>query len=239
MTSSTSTTCLPRSCDARNGSTANAPLTLPRRSLRSRAAWAAVCRTRNSKRASVLAGARARASSSAWLKPRSASRWPDSGIGTHHIRFFQCGLHPGRAAHQRGEASRPAGLAVELVVRDQSRPRKFVGDRGMAGVQRRRVRPGSGRIGQPRRQPEWRSCGSAAGAGRTARRRLRTAAGRARHGKRRTGRAGRPQALRSSAASSDQYTRSHPYGRPTPAHHRPRCRAALGQRRTRALALAA
>ena len=190
------------------GSTANAPFTLPSRSLRSSAVCAAVCRTRSSR--SGLGLRRRQAA-------RQQQRLVEAALGQplgrqrhrqHQIGVVQRGLDPGRAAHQHGEAACPAGLAVELVLRDQRRPGIVVGNRGVAGVHRRRLAQAAAAFGWPPPAAAARSAGSAVAAGRSGPRRPRTPAGPARHGTRRTGRARRRQALRSSREASAQYTRS-------------------------------
>ena len=100
----------------------------------------------------------------------------------------------------------------------------------MAGVQRRRVRAGSRRTGRRRRQPEWRSCGSAAAgwAKRATQASHTGCAGQARHTAHWLG-SGGAQALRSSGRSIGSiYSRAMPYGRRRPPTIDPAAAARLG-----------
>ena len=80
--------------------------------------------------------------------------------GQHPVAGVQCGLHPGRAAHQHGKCAGPAGFAVELEARDAARPRVAVGHRGQARVQRRRRAPA--RPALPQARGDWQRTGGAA-----------------------------------------------------------------------------
>ena len=86
------------------------------------------------------AGASRRASSCAWLKPRSRSRARRERHRQHQVGLLQRRLDPGRAAHQRRDsgAAQPASPR-NLNCAMQSRPGPGVGAGGQAGVERRRV----------------------------------------------------------------------------------------------------
>jgi len=108
ITSSTTATLRPRILPRRRGSTAKAPRTLPARSSGGSASWCGVSRTRTRRPASARPPSRdatRRASSHAWLKPRSRKRGSASGTGT----TSGSATSAGRPAHASTIASAKTG----------------------------------------------------------------------------------------------------------------------------------
>jgi hypothetical protein len=84
------------------------------RSLRVSGRCDGVSRVRSSSPASVLRGARCRASSSAWLKPRSCRRWRDSGMGSSNSPCSSAGSIQGTLRISVAKNADAPGLPLNL-----------------------------------------------------------------------------------------------------------------------------
>ena len=218
---------------ARNGSTREGALHVAQPlGLRSSAAWAPVCAhaQQQARHRSWPAPAR-RASSSAWLKPRSASRWrATAASAAPHRAASSAGSTHGALRISVAKRRGPAGLAVELVAarsgrtRDRRRRPRHGRRPAAAGARRQRPHCGNARR-QPamaqRRQRGW-GWAKRADAGFAQRLRGPGAANRAL-----AGQGGRKPFDQAAQHRLNILVRIL-HGRPTPAHHRPRCRARAG-----------